>query len=108
MQTSQKLNEPRQAARAAESNDHRKEAGLMLTTTQSRLLVIGILILFGTLLFFGYKDWQRQRQMRQEFEEHLRAIHTSKADEEKGSADVLFRDTHVDEKIHTPLKKLEA
>lgn len=83
MQTSQKLDEPRQAARAAESNNHQKEAGLTLTATQSWLLVIGILILFGALLFWGYNDWQRQREMSQEFEKHLRSLPISKANEEE-------------------------
>lgn len=83
MQTSLKLNEQRQAIQAAESNDHRKEeAGLTLTTKQSWLLIIGILLLFGTLLFFGYKDWQRQSQMSREFEEHLRNMPVSKATQE--------------------------
>ncbi len=80
---SKKLDDQRQSAQAAESDYDQKEIGLTLTTKQSWLLVISILIFFGTLLFFGYKDWQRQRQMRQEFEAHLRAIPTSKADEEK-------------------------
>jgi hypothetical protein len=51
-----------QFAQATESDDDQKEIGLTLTTKQSWLLFIIILVFFGTLLFFGYKDWQRQRQ----------------------------------------------
>lgn len=86
MQVYKKLNDQRHAAPAAESNDGQKEIGLTFTTKQSWLLVIGILIFFGTLLFFGYQDWQRQRQMSQEFEEHLRNMPISKTDEEKNGA----------------------
>jgi hypothetical protein len=52
---------------------------------QSRLLIIVILVFFGTLLFLGYKDWQRQYQLRQKFEEHLRSIPTSSAEEHEAS-----------------------
>lgn len=81
MHVSKKLEDKRQAVQAAEADDDQKEIGLTLSTKQGWLLMIIILILFGTLLFFGYKDWQRQRQMRQDFEEQLRNIPTSSADE---------------------------
>jgi hypothetical protein len=84
MQMSKPEDDKRQAAPTTESDHARKESGLILTTKQGWLLTSIILIFFGTLLFFGYKDWQRQRQMSREFEEHLRAIPTSKVDEEKG------------------------
>jgi hypothetical protein len=96
MQISQKLNDQNQAARTPASTDNQKDAGLTLTTKQSWLLVTGILIFFGTLLFFGYKDWQRQRQMSREFEQHLRNMPISQADEEKGARNFLVRDTDVD------------
>ncbi|MCI0695735.1 hypothetical protein L0337_27495 [candidate division KSB1 bacterium] len=87
---SKKDDDKRQAVLTTESDNARKESGLTLTTKQGWLLTIIILIFFGTLLFFGYKDWQRQRQMRQEFEEHLRTIPTSKADEEKRERGLSF------------------
>jgi hypothetical protein len=89
MQMSKPNDAKRQTVAATESDHARKESGLTLTTKQGRRLTIIILIFFGMLLFFGYKDWQRQRQMRQEFEEHLRAIPTSKADEEKRDTGLL-------------------
>jgi hypothetical protein len=74
MQMSKKIDDRRQSPEAAESNNNQKETGLVLTTRQGWLLVIGILILFATLLFFGYQDWQRQYRIRLEFEEHLRSF----------------------------------
>jgi hypothetical protein len=102
VQMSKKFDDKRQPAQAAESNDDQKEMGLTLTTKQSWLLVIGILILFGALLFFGYKDWQRQYRMRLEFEEHLRNLPTSKADEEKGARTFLSAIRTWTESPHSP------
>ena len=76
MPMSKKTDDRCQSTEAAESNNNQKETGLVLTTRQGWLLVIGILILFATLLFFGYKDWQRQYRMRLEFEEHLPSFPT--------------------------------
>jgi hypothetical protein len=90
MQMSKKNDDRSQTAQALVTDDDQKEIGLALTAKQGWLLMISILIFFITLLFFGYKDWQRQRQMSQEFEEHLRAIPTSKADEEKRERGVSF------------------
>lgn len=69
----------------AETNAQAEKAGRFSTARRGWLLFILVLIFFMTMLFFGYKDWQRQQQLRLEFEEHLRSLPTSSLSEYKNA-----------------------
>lgn len=56
MQMSKKNDDRSQTAQALVTDDDQKEIGLALTAKQGWLFMIIILIFFGALLFFGYKD----------------------------------------------------
>lgn len=51
-----------------------RKAGGIFPLRQSIFFVVALVVLIGILLFFGYKDWQRQQAMHQELESHIHGM----------------------------------
>jgi hypothetical protein len=69
----------------AETNPQAEKIGMFSTTRRGWLLFILVLAFFIVMLYFGYRDWQRQQGLRLEFEERLRSMPASSLSEYKNA-----------------------